>query len=100
MNNPRFFLQLVERTVIYCSSPVAATGLPGTERSSELECGAGAIMSARKEIYGARWMSDPSLRTGDTRGDARDQRRKQRLEKSSIAAKRKFPPADVGSRDK
>lgn len=57
-------MRLEERTVIYCSSPVAATGLPGTERSFELECGAEAILSSRKEIYGARWLSDPSLRTG------------------------------------
>lgn len=64
MNNLPCFLQLEERIEIYCSSLVAATGRPGTQRSSELECVAGAIMSAWREIYGARWMSDPSVCMG------------------------------------
>lgn len=64
MSNLPRFRQLEKRIEIHCSSLVAATGQPGTERSSELECGAGAMMSPRKEIYGARWISDPSVCMG------------------------------------
>lgn len=55
MNNPQRFLPVQKRTMIYCASPAAATGPPGTEKSSSLECGATAIMRKQKEIYGARW---------------------------------------------
>lgn len=64
MKNLPCFLQLEERIEIYCSSLVAATGRPGTEGSSELECVAGAIVSAGGGTYGAPWMSDPSVCVG------------------------------------